>query len=128
MQLTLPIYYSKPKGKAKTFLVALNWYRNAYHIEQNDVKRYYHTLVTEQLEKTQYEQLPTFKVHYKLFYKNKICDPSNIIAIVEKFTLDALKDVNVIIDDNVQYHLSSSWEVVEQDKENPRVEIQLAKG
>lgn len=124
MQLTLPIYYTQEfKTKpSKTFLVSMNWYRGAFYHIQNEVKKHYHSLVQEQKPEGKFS---TFHVDYSLYYKNPSCDASNVIALIEKFTLDALKDCDTIIDDKVKYHLSSSWAVLGQDKENPRVEITI---
>lgn len=122
MQLTLPIYHTieKKRSANKIILLALNWYRNAFYHEQNSVKQEYHELVSNQVTDFKFTQ---FTIHYKLYYKNPICDPSNIVAIVEKFLLDALQSSRVIPNDSVKYHLGSSWEVVGQDKDNPRVEV-----
>lgn len=124
MQLTLPIYHTieKKRSADKTILLGLNWYRNAYHFEQNKVKQAYHDLVHSQVGDSQFEQ---FTIQYLLYYKNSVCDPSNIIALVEKFLLDALQSINTIPNDTVKYHLGSSWKVVGQDTINPRVEVTI---
>ena len=125
MTITLPIYYTEQfKTKPdKTSLVGINLYRNAHYHLQNKLKQHYHQLVHEQIiESTSFNQ---FTIEYKLFYKSPVCDASNIIAIIEKFTLDALKLGGVIPDDNVNYHKSSSWVAQQQDRDNPRVEITI---
>ena len=129
MTVTLPIYYTQEfKTKAnKTSLVGMNLYRNAHHFLQNDMKKYFQSLVIEQLPAVA-EVIQQFTVTYKLYYKSTVCDGSNIIALIEKFYLDALKEHGLIADDNVKYHLGSSWTIIEQDKENPRVEITIHKG
>ena len=128
MTVTLPIYYTQEfKTKAnKTSLVGMNLYRNAHHFLQNDMKKYFQSLVIEQLPAVA-EVLQQFTVTYKLYYKSPVCDGSNIIALIEKFYLDALKEHGFIADDNVKYHLGSSWTIIEQDKENPRVEVTIHK-
>ena len=105
--------------------MGMNWFRNAYHHEQARAKREFHELVDNQLPSTFTRSSDTFKMHYRLYYKSKVCDASNVIALIEKFTLDALHSGGIIAEDNVQFHRGSSWEVVEQSKENPRVEITL---
>ena len=125
MTLTLPIYYTEQfKTKPdKVSLVGMNLYRNAHYHLQNKLKQHYHQLVSDQLlDPSKFIQ---FVVHYDLYYKSPVCDPSNIIALIEKFTLDALKLNNIIPDDNVNCHLGSSYSVVAQDKANPRVEITI---
>lgn len=91
------------------------------------MKKHFQSLVIEQLPAVA-EVLQQFTVTYKLYYKSTVCDGSNIIALIEKFYLDALKEHGLIADDNVKYHLGSSWTIIEQDKENPRVEITIHKG
>ena len=122
MQLTLPIYHtiSRPRAGDKTIYLALNWYRNAYHYEQNSVKTAYHSVVASQLP-TPVTTFTTFHIHYQLFYKTATSDPSNCISIIEKFLLDALQEHLVIPNDNVVHHRSSSWEVISQDRDNPRI-------
>ena len=125
MTLQLPIYYTEHfKTKpSKTLLVGLNFYRNAHHFAQNNVKQHYHQLVAAQLLNP--VSFNKFIIDYRLYYKSPVCDPSNIIALIEKFTLDALKLNNIIPDDNVNYHLGSSYSVVAKDTINPRVEITI---
>ena len=125
MTLTLPIYYTEQfKTKPdKISLVGMNLYRNAHYHLQNKLKQHYNQLVTDQIQDKQ--SFDKFTVEYQLFYKSPVCDASNVIALIEKFTLDALKLNGVITDDNVQYHQGSSYSVSIQDKANPRVEITI---
>ena len=126
MTVTLPIYYVQ-EFKTKPFkisLVGMNLYRNAHHFLQNNMKKHFQSLVIEQLPPV-VEVIQKFTVNYKLYYKSPVCDASNIVALIEKFYLDAIKEHGLIIDDNVNYHISSSWEVISQDKVNPRIEITL---
>ncbi len=124
--IVLPLYYTKEykTKKSKTFIVNQNWYRNTNHFLSNEVKKYYHNLVEEQKEK-----LPvidkTFKLIIKIYYKNPSSDPSNSIAVMEKFVLDGLIEAKIIKEDNVLHHLGTTWEVSGQDKNNPRVEIEI---
>lgn len=129
MTVILPIYYTQEfKTKPnKTSLVGMNLYRNAHHFLQNNMKKHFQDLVIEQLPSV-VEVIQQFTVTYKLYYKSPVCDASNIVALIEKFYLDSLKTHGIIIDDNVQFHLGSSWTVIGQDKDNPRMEIILHKG
>ena len=126
MTVVLPIYYVQEfKTKAnKTHLVGINLYRNAHHFLQNAMKKYFQELVLEQLPPVE-QQLKQFTVNYKVYYKSPVCDGSNIVALIEKFYLDSIKTHGLISDDNVNYHLGSTWSVAVQDKENPRVEIAI---
>lgn len=126
MTVILPIYYiqefkTKPN---KTSLVGMNLYRNAHHFLQNNMKKHFQDLVIEQLPSV-VEVIQQFTVTYKLYYKSPVCDASNIVALIEKFYLDAIKEHGLIIDDNVNYHISSSWQVIAQDKTNPRIEVTI---
>lgn len=126
MTITLPIYYTQTfKTKpSKTFLVADNWYRNSHFYLKNKVKTHYHELVLNQT--FQMRKLTTFTIHYKLYYKNPSSDPSNIIHCIEKFILDGLQESGVLTNDNVKFHLKGSWEVVGQDKLDPRIEAEIS--
>ena len=126
MTIVLPIYYIQEfKTKAnKTHLVGMNLYRNAHHFLQNAMKKHFQELVLEQLPSVE-QQLKQFTVNYKVYYKSSVCDGSNIVALIEKFYLDAIKTHGLISDDNVNYHLGSTWSVAGQDKENPRIEIAI---
>ena len=126
MTVILPIYYTQEfKTKPnKTSLVGMNLYRNAHHFLQNNMKKHFQDLVIEQLPPV-VEVVQQFTVTYKLYYKSPVCDASNIVALIEKFYLDAIKEHSLIIDDNVNYHISSSWQVIAQDKTNPRIEVTI---
>lgn len=126
MTVILPIYYTQEfKTKPnKTSLVGMNLYRNAHYFLQNNMKKHFQDLVIEQLPPV-VEVVQQFTVTYKLYYKSPVCDASNIVALIEKFYLDAIKEHGLIIDDNVNYHISSSWQVVAQDKTNPRIEVTI---
>lgn len=126
MTVVLPIYYIQEfKTKAnKTHLVGMNLYRNAHHFLQNAMKKHFQELVLEQLPSVE-QQLKQFTVNYKVYYKSPVCDGSNIVALIEKFYLDAIKTHGLISDDNVNYHVGSTWSVAGQDAINPRIEIAI---
>ena len=126
MTVVLPIYYIQEfKTKAnKTHLVGMNLYRNAHHFLQNAMKKHFQELVLEQLPSVE-QQLKQFTVNYKVYYKSPVCDGSNIVALIEKFYLDAIKTHGLISDDNVNYHVGSTWSVAGKDTINPRVEITI---
>lgn len=125
---TLPIYWTKVyKTKpSKTHLAGMNWYRNAFHIDQNNLKQDF-----QQLLDTQYGLMESFTidqpytVSYSIYYKNPSCDGSNIIALSEKIFLDFLQKASIVSEDNVKHHLGSTWTIAGQDKLNPRVEITI---
>lgn len=123
--LVLPIYWTNEKKtkKSSTHLMSMNWYATCHFLVQNKAKQDFHELILNQSD-----TIPTFdqfSVHYDLYYKNINSDPSNIIAIIEKYTLDGLALAGKIPNDNFKHHLSSSWTAVSQDKLNPRCEVTI---
>jgi Holliday junction resolvase RusA-like endonuclease len=127
IKFTLPIYWVKKyKTKPnKTILVSMNFYRNAYYFDQNQFKRDFSVIVAEQLKDCSEAKIEQFIMKYKLWYKNPNSDPSNIIALIEKVSLDVLQELGYIPNDNMKYHLGSTWSVEGIDKEKPRCEIKL---
>lgn len=123
--IELPIYWTQhyKTKKDKTVLVGMNWYRNAHYHSQSAMKRDFHELVAKQVG--DFVHKGKFKLRIEIYYKNSTCDGANIAALMEKFALDALQEEKVIINDNVNFHLGSSWEVIEQDKDNPRCLITI---
>ena len=125
--IELPIYWTwhyKTK-KDKTILVGMNWFRNASHHPQNKVKKGFHELVIDQLDDTVIDG--PFELDIQLFYKNPNCDGANIIALMEKFALDAFQEKGTIANDTVKDHLGTKWVIAGQDKENPRCLISIKK-
>jgi hypothetical protein len=124
-KIVLPIYWTKQfkTKKDKTVLTSLNWFRNAHYHDQNNMKKHYHSLVASQLGGIEVPQ--KYLLDMQLYYKNPSCDGSNIVALIEKFVLDALQEFGVVINDNVRYHVGSTWRVTAQDKNNPRCEISI---
>lgn len=121
---TLPIYWNNEKKtkKSTTHLCGMNFYRNQHYHVKNKLKKDIEELAINQL-KQQAPITTQYTVEYTLYYKSKVCDGSNVIALMEKFFLDALQAANLVAEDNVQYHVGSSWSVGGCDKDNPRCEI-----
>ena len=115
--ITLPIYWSQ--SGSKTVLVSMNAYRNWHFHTSNKFKRDFHELVGNQLDGLTPIQ-GQFRLSISIYYKNPNCDGANIAALIEKVVLDALQEHNIIINDNVNYHLGSTWSIAGQDKTNPR--------
>jgi hypothetical protein len=109
-------------SSGKTTLVGMSFYRNAIFHLQNKLKQEFTELVGNQLEGIAPVK-GQFRLSIDLYYKNSVCDASNIIAVIEKIALDALQEFSIIDNDNVKYHLGSCYAVKGQDKANPRAEI-----
>ena len=121
IKLVLPIYF----GTKKKYLMSLNWLQDAHYRARNKVKQDFHEQIGKILINDKISFKGSIRTHYKLYYKNKLCDAPNVVAVIDKFLLDALQEHNIIVQDNVQYYIASSWEVVGQDKSNPRIEVAI---
>ena len=120
--ITLPIYWSQ--SGSKTVLVSMNAYRNWHFHTSNKFKQEFHELVGKQLDGIVPIQ-GQFYLDISIYYKNPNCDGANIAALIEKVVLDALQEHSIIVNDNVNYHLGSTWSIAGQDKTNPRAIITL---
>lgn len=118
LRLTLPFYIGERVKK----MLGMNWYSNTGRYQRAKIKRDYHNIVGKILPKDIKLSSP-IRTAYKVYYKNPISDACNIVAVIDKFLIDALQEYGVIEEDNVQHYIQSSWEVVEQDKDNPRIEV-----
>ena len=129
LQITVPCYFTQTfKTKPdKTFLVGMNWLRQAYRYLQNTVKQEYSDLITPQLLSSSFKIKGKYEVAYKYYYKSKVSDLLNVGALMSKYFLDAAQKAGIVEEDNVQYCVKETFYVAEQDKENPRVEIFIRK-
>ena len=127
LKITIPIYYTMRKRNKKTkqmedkdFLVWMNLYRNLHFQVSNKIKEHYHELIKKQIHWEKFEKI---KPYYKLYIKNKLTDWWNVIAIMEKFLLDALVENKVIKNDTYVIVIWHWWADYYLDKENPRCEV-----
>jgi len=99
-----PVYITIPRvtKKDKIIPLSLNWYRNAHHIEANNVKIKYKELLSNQIL-----SLPMFGsilVGFDYYPKTKQrSDLGNWVSISEKFFLDALVELGKLEDDSCYY-------------------------
>lgn len=121
INLTLPIYF----GVSKPTMLGINWYTNAHFFVKNKVKQSYSMCIGKALPKDFKCLSSPIGTHYKVYYKNIRCDAGNLVGVAEKFLLDALQEHKAIEQDNVQHYIKSSWEVVGQDRDNPRIEVEV---
>lgn len=120
INLILPIYF----GNRKKYMIGMNWYSTSHYRARNNVKQEFHKMVDKILSNG-YKLSSPIKTHYKVYYKNILSDAPNVVAVIDKFLMDALQESGVIENDNVQHYLYSSWEVAGQDKNNPRIEVSI---
>jgi hypothetical protein len=128
IHLVLPVYYTQEfKTKpSKTFLVSMNWYRNAHHFIKNTLKKDYHELIGNQLKGV--SPIPNdskYQVHYTYYYKSVTSDLPNVTPMTSKWLNDSLQSLGIVKNDDVRHLVREVHEVGYQDKENPRVEIKI---
>lgn len=127
MKIVLPIYWTQSfKTKSdKVWLCGLNAYRNWHYHTSSKWKNDFHQLVIDQLPKNRHDiAIEKFTLEIKFYYKN-VCDASNVVPLMEKVLLDTLQSESILSNDNVNYHLGTSWVVAGRDKVYPRVEITI---
>ena len=107
----------------KTDLASLNWYRNAHYHDQNKFKQEFAEIATNQLK--DFKTCNKYRLEIVLYYKNPNCDGANVVSLIEKVVLDALQTNNIVTNDNINYHLGTTWSVGGKDIVNPRCEIKL---
>ena len=122
MKIIIPIYYTieRKTKKNKVFLLWMNRLRNAHFQESNKVKKYIQEIIKKKIHWEKFEKI---KPYYKLYIKNKLTDWWNVIAIMEKFLLDALVENKVIKNDTYDIVVWHWWADYYLDKENPRCEV-----
>ena len=128
IHLTIPCYYTQTfkTKKDKTFLVNLNWFRNAFHFIKNEVKQYYNTLIINQLTAMKVTPIKgPYELAFKYYYKSIVSDLDNVCAMANKHFNDAAQAYGLVENDNVKYCKKSCYYVAEQDKLNPRIEIYI---
>lgn len=121
--ITLPIHYTQDfkTKKAKTFLVGLNWYRNAHYRLSNIVKSHYHDLTKEAIGNNKFNKV---EIEYRVYVARHGTDGPNVRSIIEKFFLDGLVECKALHDDNTDYVVADrSYYFI--DSENPRIEITI---
>ena len=123
MKITLPIHHTQTfkTKKDKTFLVGMNWYRNAHFLVTNKVKHYYHELVAKQIKGKTFNKV---KLLYQVYVGRNGTDGHNIRAVIEKFFLDGLVECGALKDDDISHVIGDTSEYY-IDSSNPRIEITI---
>ena len=119
--LKLPVYWTNVK-KTKpnvTHLFGMNWFRNAFFFSQNTAKKHFQKLIIEQLGTDPIKFTGKYKVTYTYHYKSRVSDLMNVTSMISKVVNDALQEVGVVVDDNVQYCIEEHCYVGERHKDDP---------
>lgn len=123
--IVLPVYYTEKykTKKDKTFLVGMNWYRNAHFILNNKVKHSYHEIIKKKVNNIKFKRII---LTYRVYIKRKGTDGHNIRSIIEKFLLDGLVESKAIKNDSTpDFVLEDKGTKYFIDKLNPRMEIDI---
>jgi hypothetical protein len=84
----------------KKYNLSMNTYRNLHYQISNKLKKQ----VGEFLLQYQFKKYDKVKIHYTLYFKDKVKrDLLNFVAVVDKFALDSLVKRGVLEDDNYNY-------------------------
>ena len=134
MKLSLPLSVVIPRKKGdRKWILNLNSYRNTHFHILNQVKILYAQAVRE-AERLFADGLPdgyeilrsplilTYTVYPA---DNRKFDLSNVCAVVDKFTCDALIELARLKDDNHKIIPAINYRFGKVDKENPRVELEI---
>ena len=126
INLTLPVYWvnEKKTKPSTTHLIGMNFYRNAHHFSQNNMKKFVSTIVKSQLA-TDIQGATKYKVKYTYFYKSKVSDLMNVVSLSSKILNDALQEAGVVVNDTVAHCIEETAIVGSYDKDNPRVEVEI---
>lgn len=133
MKVSLPLDIILPRKRTvdKKFILNLNDYRNTHYHTLDDAKKIYKEHVQARLIDARVKGTgdvePPYHFIYTVFPKTKRdFDLGNVLSIVQKFTDDALIDLGLIEDDNHRIINLITYRFGEVDKENPRVELEIA--
>ena len=124
--ITIPVYYTQQyKTKDdKTLFLGLNWFRNAFFHQQNQVKRDMHEHTATQL--SHISPMPEkYSVSYFYYYKSPVSDLPNVGPMASKWLMDTLQELRIVLNDNVKYLVEEHYYVAGKDTENPRIEAIL---
>lgn len=120
-----PLFIRLAKSdKGKKYHLNLNQYRNWYYTTNNNIKKKYKELITDQIKDFKFEG--KISLTYTLFRGTKRKgDKMNVLCIHDKFFCDALVELGCIEDDNDEYIVEHVFKLGGYDKNNGRVEITI---
>lgn len=118
----LPCYIKSGK---KNIPISLSWYRNAHYRQSNDIKRKFKESIKGQIESLDPIIGP---ISIKFIYyaaRNNSPDLDNFTSVSKKFFQDAIVELGLIVDDNVNCITSTSECYGGLDRDKPRVEAYI---
>ena len=116
--LVVPLMVTLGKRKFHNYWLTMNNYRNWMGIVSNNIKvAFKASLDLSHLTPI----IGPVHIHYTFYYPNLAHrDIGNSLAVIDKFTADALVEANIIPDDNYTIVQSISAEFGGIDRDNPR--------
>jgi hypothetical protein len=118
----LCISLNRKKSADKRISLGLNWYRNAFHRENNEAKKAFLKAVTPQIEALDKLVWPVMIVY--TIYPMRRSDIGNWGSVVDKFFSDALVDLGKLPDDDFRYITQIRHKFGGVSK-SPRCEIEI---
>lgn len=120
---TAPLFITMGKKKPKNYWLNTNNYRNWHPIVNNNIKKAFKASLD--ISHLQPASAP-ISLHYRFYYPDlSKRDIGNSLAIIDKFTADALTAAEILIDDNYTVVTTVTGEFGGIDKENPRCEVTI---
>ena len=125
IKFSVPLYLVRGKKKPKNYWLNLNSYRNwKYHLN-NDLKIQFKKAIHSTLAELDPIQGP-IKIVYTFYYPDsRRRDLGNSLAVISKFTEDALVEEGIIPDDDYTIIRSIAGRYGGYDKQNPRCEVAI---
>ena len=128
LELPLSIIIPRKTKADKTFQLNMNVYRNSHYMTLNDAKVKFKEIIACKISLMDFKcgdfPLPPWEFIYTVYPGTKrMFDVANICAVIDKFTCDALQELEVIPDDNYKNIGRIVYCIGLQDKNNPRAEL-----
>ena len=126
LKFKLPVYWERiHKKKMKKTLLGLNWALNANHWDTNKAKKWYLEVVRDKVKNDMKAISGPYIVKYTYNYKNIQSDMTNVVPVISKFFLDALQELALVDEDNVEHCLEEHSYVGEQNKTDPHIIVEV---
>ena len=119
VKLPLFVHTTKSKTKKGKIIFNLNNYRNAFHNKNNAAKKAMKKYITDTIKCGDLGEGP-FHLQYEYFHGNaRKIDVANPCSVIDKFTCDAITELGLWPDDNIEHVKSVSylWGGIDPNKE-----------
>jgi len=118
----LAVYLPRKTKKDRRIAINLNIYRNLNFMMNNEAKKIYADMIRHVI-KDKVIQTPV-SITYRVYKATKRhLDKGNVIAVTQKYLLDALTEEGCWTDDNDDYVKTEVLLPTRLDRKNPRCEV-----